>query len=455
MSNIKQNEQRISELEDIAEIILEHKNNLRPRKPIVIEFCGTPKAGKTTSLSSLNIFLKRNGFKTRIISETATICPISNKLDPVFNIWNLFDILKNTINNCIENDRKIDVLILDRGIFDSLIWFEFFKNRNLMNQKEYDLFKKLITYGRFNKFLDLVISFKITPEDSIYREFKNMLTKTPGRIMNKKALKSYNESLDICIEKYEKNFRKLIPYNISKEDDQAELNYEVTKNVLESLKDMLVEKVGYFDRTDLSKFEESNDIFELNDLQKDIKLKFGFRTEIEDDIEKVQLLPIVFLTSMDCERILVVKKNPKSLGENSPEKNKILLYFGGHLRFEDKFNEYETTIEIIKNTLQREIQEELSIPINISDKNPRIIWLKNEGEKTEKHMAIVFHYKTDLEDLHYKLDEYEFIQTKGKSVSGRIVDCENLKRDDLESWSIKIYEDILNKEWHNQLELNL
>lgn len=59
----------ITKLEEMAETLLKAKREVRPRRPIIIEFCGTPKAGKSSCISSLVIFLKRNGFRVKVLSE--------------------------------------------------------------------------------------------------------------------------------------------------------------------------------------------------------------------------------------------------------------------------------------------------------------------------------------------------------------------------------------------------
>ena len=51
----------------------------KARKPLVIEFAGVPKAGKTTTLSHVQTFLKRCGFHTDVVIERASECPIRDK----------------------------------------------------------------------------------------------------------------------------------------------------------------------------------------------------------------------------------------------------------------------------------------------------------------------------------------------------------------------------------------
>lgn len=54
----KKNEthENIKKLEELAEKILSMKKIYRQRRPIVIEFCGSPKSGKTSCINSLNLF---------------------------------------------------------------------------------------------------------------------------------------------------------------------------------------------------------------------------------------------------------------------------------------------------------------------------------------------------------------------------------------------------------------
>nr|VFK45130.1 MAG: hypothetical protein BECKTC1821D_GA0114238_102425 [Candidatus Kentron sp. TC] len=47
----------IEELEALAKSVLDLKNEVIPRRPIVIEFCGSPKSGKTSCVNSLDLWL--------------------------------------------------------------------------------------------------------------------------------------------------------------------------------------------------------------------------------------------------------------------------------------------------------------------------------------------------------------------------------------------------------------
>ena len=109
-------ETKIVELEKLAKLILKTKKEVRAKRPIVMEFCGTPKSGKSSCVSSLNLFLKRNGFKTKVLEERASICPISDKFNPSFNLWNFFSSTAELLENFISKSEELDVIICDRGI---------------------------------------------------------------------------------------------------------------------------------------------------------------------------------------------------------------------------------------------------------------------------------------------------------------------------------------------------
>ena len=54
-------------------------------KPFVIEFSGTPRTGKTTTINNLNDFFKKGGLKTTVIPELTTSDYYKNYLKPLLN----------------------------------------------------------------------------------------------------------------------------------------------------------------------------------------------------------------------------------------------------------------------------------------------------------------------------------------------------------------------------------
>ena len=211
--NKRDRNKSIRELENLAIEILDFKAERKLRRPLLIEFCGSPKSGKSTTITSLNQFLKRNGFTTTVLTERASVCPVSNKKDPFFNIWTLTSAVAEIIEHLDKNDT--DIIIADRAIFDALCWFEWLnKNDSIespyLNDENYKSLISFIKMDLLKDYIDIVYVFKVEPKISIEREYSNLLTDKRGSIMRESTLKSFSESVDNVINTHKQDFREVI-----------------------------------------------------------------------------------------------------------------------------------------------------------------------------------------------------------------------------------------------------
>ncbi|WP_316347709.1 hypothetical protein [Desulfuromonas acetoxidans] len=444
--DISQSEKKklIRDLEKLAEEVLNLKNESVPRRPIVIEFCGSPKAGKSSCVNSLELFLRRNGFRTRLLTERASVCPISNKFDPYFNIWTVSSALAELVEILSNHPKDFDVVIMDRGVFDGLCWFNFLHKRGNLDRDNFECLEKFLLMNRLKAVIDLVYIFTASHEVSLDREYANLLTEKTGTIMQPAILDEFIEAIRTSEFKYKDSYQRIEIYDTS-EKVQNEVSYEVTKNILEILKGNIEEKIGYFCVDKIINIEGG--IIEFEELIKNkIDIRFESRDNIENDDRYVQPIPILVIKGKDDSSVLVVKKNKKRTSEQSPELGKLLLYLGGHVRKEDMYNSKgQDFLSIIKYALAREIKEEIGIdyhPLD-DDKNIFCIWDRS-NDKSRRHIAICFLLETNIDVLKIKLDRNEFV-VGGATTSGKIVDAYRISENsDLEAWSRYILERIFN-----------
>jgi len=118
----------------LAASVLELKNKHRQKRPVVIEFSGSPKSGKTSCINSLELFLKRNKFRVEIVHERASVCPVADKHSPWFNIWTACMSISGMVGTLERKGSSCDILILDRGIFDACCWFNWMLSNGMMEQ---------------------------------------------------------------------------------------------------------------------------------------------------------------------------------------------------------------------------------------------------------------------------------------------------------------------------------
>ena len=147
------------------------------------------------------------------------------------------------------------------------------------------------------------------------------------------------------------------------------------------------------------------------------------------------LFPIAVITDASRSKILAVKKKDSSVSRFSPEKNKLLLYIGGHIRLEDKSS--NNPFDTFRRCLQREIEEEIGESLTLKKNKPDFLIYDMENPKSKKHLAVCYVITLDLENKTFSPTAEEFILKKGKSKSGRILKLNELRNliPEMESWS--------------------
>lgn len=443
-------DRQIIELERLAQQVLEIKRRSRPRRPIVIEFAGSPKAGKSTCIGSLDIFLRRNNFRTKILTERASVCPIPNKFDPIFNVWTASAALNQLSETLANSSKKLDVIILDRGFFDALCWFEWQRSEKLLRNDDYQRFTSFFTSMRFRMCIDLVLVFESSPETSSEREYKNLLTRKEGSIMRREVLTSYLDTIKHTTEKYKSSFRKIIEYNTD-DQNQNEVSYNVTKTTLDLLKNLADEKIGYILKSCLPTLPT---IFNYSDISQHLEenLKFNDRSTVEDDNNCLQIIPIAVIKEKNRDEFLVGTKAQKATSNTSPEKGKTLCYFGGHVREEDSnLLEGGGKLDVLKQCVYREVKEEIGIDLDPDSTDPVCIWVR-DGSKSEHHLAVVFMVELSLSRIKLSVDGEEFAryEKKGRTGTGDIISAYELAQMKIDSWTENIVKRIANVNFHER-----
>ena len=437
----------IKELEKLASEVIRLKQERDLRRPLLIEFCGSPKSGKSTTITSLNILLKRNGFRTEVLLERSSICPVNNKTHPFFNIWTMTSAISEIIKHLDMGKDRVDVIISDRGIFDALCWFEWLsinpqKGNPYLDETSYNDLKKFILMDFWKDYLDLIYVFQVAPETSIKREYANLLTDQRGSIMRENVLDGFNTAINNVMKQYGGKFRKIIKIETDTKDynDMPNIvSYKVTHNILKTLKDLLIEKIAFFDST--YKRQLVSGINKINRIESWV-IKYDNRDKVESK-DFIQPIVIAIITDKERKKVLVVKKSPKRTPANSPESEKLLLYIGGHIRLEDEQGDGNYTT--FQKALHREIQEEIGESITIKNNHPFMIYTP-DNEKSARHVAVCYIIEMDLEEKKFKLTSDEFIMKTGTSKSGQILGIKELLKGNfkLESWSKYILKEVFN-----------
>ncbi|MEE9296114.1 MAG: hypothetical protein V3W34_14305 [Phycisphaerae bacterium] len=183
-------------------------------EPVVVEFAGSPKAGKTTTIDIVEHFFRRMGFKVWAPTEgAAKRTPYQLRRDLVaFNTWTL-NYAISEILVAYHNVDQHDLIILDRGPFDSLAWMRLLKGREEHNlsEEELEVFERFACHPRWSKLIARLYLFTCDPQVSLKRETESKLTLRSGTAMNETLLSDLLKQYKQLEKEFRQDLLKSIP----------------------------------------------------------------------------------------------------------------------------------------------------------------------------------------------------------------------------------------------------
>lgn len=222
------------------------KKVLSKQNPYVIEFTGTPRTGKTSLINNLKDFFKKKGFSVEILEEFTTSEKYKKEIYPT-----LKDKYKNVVNTEIPKyvlkqleesiTNNPDIIIVDRSLFDRLIWVDRLVLKNGMSNEEYNDYKnKYIPL--IKEKIDIVIATYTNSITALKRDYNANLSLEKRNFLNETNVEEYNKSL-LNMEKLASigkiNFKMFDTTN----KNQREISFEVIDYILKDMRENLLNKV--------------------------------------------------------------------------------------------------------------------------------------------------------------------------------------------------------------------
>ena len=154
-------------------------------RPYIVEFTGTPEAGKTTSILKTISILESHGLNVGFVRESAEIVPqCIPKGSWHANIWMRCITLAKTIEMSYCN--QYDVVICDRGPLDGIFLGYLYQSEGKCDS-EVCAYINFIRESKIKP--DILITLFTTPEEAIRRRGGE------GRLVTKKWVQNYNTLL--------------------------------------------------------------------------------------------------------------------------------------------------------------------------------------------------------------------------------------------------------------------
>lgn len=164
---------------------LRYDEKFLPR-PFFLEFTGSPSAGKTTTITELDKFLRRHEFRVLRPQEGAEVIRHIPRTTPLYNIRTGLYALSKLIDE--SYGHLYDVVIFDRCIFDVYSWMIYWKEKSKLNQEEKVLIQQFFLSRFWTDKIDLAYFMVCDPEEAVKRELRVALSQKLGETTNAKTV---------------------------------------------------------------------------------------------------------------------------------------------------------------------------------------------------------------------------------------------------------------------------
>ena len=187
-------------------------------KPFVIEFSGTPRTGKTTTINNLYDFFKK-GFKVSLIEEFTTSKYYKEQLKATLDKMNLGDsniaIVEHVYQQLIEAlQNDLDIILIDRSINDRQIWNYRRYIRGDLSPEQYSEVKK--KYSELSsKLIDFLVITYADSLVSLKRDYNSSLALEKRNFLNTDNIDEYNNCLKELIPLFTDSVDKFIMLDTS------------------------------------------------------------------------------------------------------------------------------------------------------------------------------------------------------------------------------------------------
>lgn len=366
---------------------------LGARRAFVLELTGTPKAGKTSVLTALQAFFKAAGMRVSILKERATECPLAMKGHFFFNAWTMSTMLAEVLAS-LETDA--DLLLLDRGFLDALIWLELQAARQQVSDDEKAIFTDFVLLPRWRGLIDDTIIMKADPGTAILRENKALLVPRKGSLMNESALTEFNAAIARTTAAHQHNFQFSTIDNSSSKD-VLESCLQVLRTVLPVLQAWADPEVTVIRRSDLDRVFASRRFIDRSDapdaLRRLSEVSFmAHRVEAEDNPDYLQLVVGGIPVRANGD-ILVFRRDLNDA--KSTSYGRTTLWRGCHVQLDPS----SLTDAALATALTTRLHQDLHIK---SDLSPELIGIAapmpEESAHAARHHHIGILYRVRLPD---------------------------------------------------------
>ena len=228
-------------LEEKTKIILDflkvnrrYNQSFIPR-PFFVEFTGSPSSGKTTLITELDKYFRREGARVWRPQEGAEVIRHIDRTTPLYNIRTGLYALSLLID--LSAGHMYDIVIFDRCIFDAFSWMMYWEEKNKLTPEERAMIQSFFLSDFWTDKIDAAIFMVSDPEEALRREMRLSMSQKVGETTNPKTVEALVNRYKTAYHLLSPKYKQLIMF------DTTNLNEEtMVQTITNKLVDMLVAK---------------------------------------------------------------------------------------------------------------------------------------------------------------------------------------------------------------------
>jgi predicted NUDIX family phosphoesterase len=400
------------------------------RRAFVIELTGTPKAGKSTSVVALQTFFKEAGYQVHLLKERAADCPLPMKGHFFFNAWTTATMLAEVLET---HETNVDLLILDRGFFDALVWLELQARRDQVTPEEKQVFSNFVLLERWRSLVDVTVIMKVDPDVALKREDQNQIVHRRGSMMNPRALGEFNDALAHVVAEHSKWF-SLLEIDTTRAQGVVETNLDLLGALLLRIDQWVDPRIAVVPRQSVIDVFGGSPFLHDDTARPALEqlaslVTYQKRSEAERDKDVVQVIAAGVHAHGD--RIMVLEREHRD--KKTAEYGRRTLWIGCHIDSDDG-----ELLDAATTCLDRRIQQELHLSTHPRPEFLGLAWDKNQAES--QHFGVMFRAPvvSDYVADHLKNKQFKKMGRPGRVKSVFMTQEEivrGLAELDLEPWS--------------------
>lgn len=337
----------------------------------------------------------------------------------------------------IENiETPADIIIKDRGLFDTLIWLRRQIRKGELTTDEAGRIENFLLMDRWKRLVDLVLILKANSTTAIARELAPRLTRKPGSIMNPVALASINEALDDAYSRYHHEFREILTYDTSNSTSAQTTNTKLANDVLDRMEVFLNPEISVIDRSIVEElaltaggcFQQPERDHVLDVIRQNVK--FVKRADAESSDNLVQIISSAVLVH-----------NGKMFLFQRPEDDpkyrlygKSSIWQGAHVAQREGLG----IDDLMRAALTDRVREKLFLSRDFCTSYLGCAWDTGTRESA-RHLGVLFRTEVGSDDVATDIEKKEFRSGRGYGLYGQFFtpgELRDLDRGiDLEPWS--------------------